>query len=141
MNEAIAATQQVLHDQTLGAFLRQFLDGQQLRVFVVMMASGTAGMVANWAVRWARGEIRGCLTQYLFRDNPRSTLLSLFTFTGAVLAAVQGDVVHVGEANVFIGWANVAWLAASNGYFIDNVINKGERAVWSKEERDARQQQ
>lgn len=139
MNDAIAATQIALHDQTLGAFLRAFLDGPELRVFLMLMVSGTAGMVANWLVKWARGEIKGGLAAYLFRDNPRSTALSLFTYTGAVLAAMQADVVHVANA-VFIGWANVAWLGATNGYFIDNIINKGERAVWTPQERQARQQ-
>lgn len=141
MNEAIAATQQAIrNNQTLEAFLRAFVDSQDLRVFVLLMVAGGAGMVANWAVRWARGEIKGCLTHYLFIDNPRATALSIFTYTGAVLAAMQADVVHVADG-VFIGWANVAWLGATNGYFIDNMINKGERAVWTNEERAQRQRQ
>lgn len=140
VTDVLAATTQMARDQTLTEFVRQFWDGQQLRVFLLLMASGSLGMIANWAVRWARGEIRGCLTVYLFRDNPRATALSLFTYTGAVLAAMQADVVHVGEAGTFIGWANVAWLGASNGYFIDNIVNKGERAAWTPQERAARQQ-
>lgn len=140
MNDAIAATQAAIQDQTLEAFIRAFLAGPELRVFLMLMAAGSMGMIANWLVKWARGEIKGGLLTYLFRDNPRSTALSFFTYTGAVLAAMQADVVHV-AGGVFIGWANVAWLGATNGYFIDNIINKGERAVWTTEERAARSPQ
>lgn len=140
MSEALAAVSHG-NDPTLWAFLSALWSGQQLQIFFTLMAAGSAGMLANWAVKWARGEIRGSLTEYLFRDNVRNSLLALFTYTGASLVAMQADVFHVGDPLTFIGWPNVAWLGATNGYFIDNIVNKGERAVWSKEERIARQEQ
>ncbi|HZR35501.1 MAG TPA: hypothetical protein VFA75_09010 [Nevskia sp.] len=78
-----------------------------------------AGMLAHYVKSWAKGEISGNLVDYLFRDNPRSTVLSL----GGVLTAVATT-----AATGTLDGMSLQQLLLSGfttGFAIDSTLNKG----------------
>ena len=112
---------------------------QEAQLFYALMLSGTLGMIASYVMKWAKGEIGACLGQYLFKQNLRSTVLSVATYTGTAMASIYADAFHVGDQAVFVGWGMVMWLGALNGFGIDAIVNKGKRAVWTPEKRAAKE--
>ena len=121
--------------ESLGHFLMNLPSTMEAQLFYALMLTGTAGMLANYGVKWARGEIGSCLGAYLFRQNLRATVLSFLTYTGTAMAAIYAGAFHVGDQAVFVGLGMVMWLGALNGYSIDSMVNKGQRAVWTPEQR------
>lgn len=132
----IAATD----DGSLWTFLSQLPASTEAQMFYALMMAGTVGMAAHYIVKWARKEIDGSLFAYLFRDNPRGTLLSFCTYTGLAIAAIYADAFHVGDTRTFVGWGMVLWLGAFNGFTIDAIANKGQRPVWTPSKRRQEQQ-
>lgn len=137
--------------ESLWEFLAALPFSFDAQVFYAMMLAGTAGMLANWVVRWAKGELP-CLATYLFKINPRRSLLAFITYIGTALTAVMsgvfmsdasamgevaGCVVEDGTKH-FVGWLNVLWSGAGTGFAIDATMNKGERQEWTAEERAKR---
>ncbi len=116
-------------------FLLNLPATQEAQLFYALMLSGTLGMIASYVMKWAKGEIGACLGEYLFRQNLRATVLSIATYTGTTMAAIYAGAFHVGDQGVFVGWGMVMWLGALNGFGIDAIVNKGQRAVWTPEQR------
>lgn len=116
-------------------FLLNLPATQEAQLFYALMLSGTLGMIASYVMKWAKGEIGACLGEYLFRQNLRATVLSIATYTGTTMAAIYAGAFHVGDQSVFVGWGMVMWLGALNGFGIDAIVNKGQRAVWTPEQR------
>ena len=106
-----------------GSFEAQLLYG--------LMLSGIVGMVANYTVNWAKGDIAGSLVAYLFLENFRRTLLSIVTFAGLAITSIAAGIFMTG-AGAFVGWANVLWFGAANGFGVDAIANKGRRAEWTE---------
>lgn len=121
----------------LGTFLKGLPATQEAQIFYALMGAGSAGMAANWVTRWTRGEI-GNLFQYLFNQNARATVGSFLTFAGTGMAAIYAHAFNVGPDSLFVGWGMVLWLGAVNGFAIDNIVNKGQRPVWTAEQRAAK---
>ncbi len=123
--------------QSLWQFLQALPSTQEAQVFYALMLAGTLGMMASYAIKWLKGDITGSLWKYLFEQNLKSTLLAFLTYVGTALAAIYADAFHVGPDSVFVGWGMVMWLAAVNGFSIDAIVNKGQRAIWTPEQREA----
>lgn len=134
--QTIAAMQQAAPDD-LFRFLTHLPFTQEAQIFYALLLAGTVGMFANWFTRWARRDIDGNLFSYLFLQNPRSTALSFSTYMGVSVAAIYGQVFWVTSDSLFVGWGMVMWLGLLNGYSIDAIMNKGQRAVWTPAQRAA----
>lgn len=120
--------------ESLLHFLASLPSTFEAQLFYALIAAGTLGMMANYAVKWAKNEIAGDLLDYLLQ-NKRATALSFFTYVGISLAAIYGKSFTVTEADVFVGWGMVFWLGLLNGFGIDSIVNKGQRPVWTPEQR------
>ena len=124
--------------ESLWHFLSGLPASQEAQIFYALMLAGTLGMFASYGVKWAKGEISGDLFQYLFKSSMRATALSLFTYTGTALGAIYAGAFYVTDGGIFVGWGMVLWLGAINGFSIDAIVNKGERPVWTAEQRSTR---
>ncbi len=131
MNKAPTIAEQA--PQTLWQFLALFPASFEAQLFMGLMLAGTVGMIAHYALKWARGEIKGSLFCYL-ADNFRSTVLSFFTYVGIAVTAIAGGA-FVDAIGGFVGWKLVLWMGISNGFTIDAVVNRTTRAIWSPMER------
>lgn len=121
--------------ESLWHFLIGLPSTMEAQIFYGLMLAGSLGMIANYIVRWARKEIGGSLFTYLIKQNPRGTVLSLCTYTGVAIGAITTGAFIIGPSATFVGWGWVLWLGATNGFMIDNIANKGQRAIWTPEER------
>lgn len=124
--------------ESLWHFLSALPSTMEAQIFYALMLSGSLGMMASYLMKWSQGQISGNLFGYLFGSNLRATCLSFFTYTGACMTAIYAGAFHVTEAAVFVGWGHVVWLGALNGFGIDAIVNKGQRAVWTTEQRQAK---
>lgn len=120
--------------ETLWHFINQLPVSFEAQLLYGLVIAGLAGMVANYAVKWARNEIEGNLWEYLFTQNVRATLLSFFGFVSLAITSI-GTGIFTSDGGVFVGWANVFWFGLTNGFAVDAVANKGKTAVWSQEKR------
>lgn len=124
--------------ESLWHFLTALPFTMEAQLLYGLLLAGSLGMIANYIVRWARKEIDGSLLAYLVSQNPRGTVLSFCTFFGVAITAIATDAFVAGSAKQFVGWGWVLWMGASNGFVIDNIANKGVRAVWTDEQRSRR---
>lgn len=124
-------------DDSLWTFLLHLPETQEAQIFYALILSGTLGMIANYAVKWAKDELNGTLWNYLFRENYKRTALSFFTYVGATVAAVSANIFTT-DAGAFVGWATVLWFGVSNGFAVDAIANKGSRPKWNDEQRAAK---
>jgi hypothetical protein len=120
----------------LSHFLASLPGSWEMQIFYGLMLSGSCGMFAHYALKWARNEIKGSLFCY-FSNNFRSTCLSFFTFIGIAVAAIASGA-FVTEHGAFIGWKMVFWMGLTNGFTIDAIVNKTSRAQWSNREREVK---
>lgn len=122
--------------QTLGEFLAAVPGSWEAQIFVGLMLAGFIGMAAHYLLKWARGDIKGSLICY-FAQNLRSTILSVFTYIGIALTAIASGA-FTGEYGGFVGWKTVFWLGITNGFTIDAIVNRTERARWTHTERQVK---
>lgn len=137
MDAPTIAQVKVQTTESLWQFLTQLPGTMEAQLFYALILAGTLGMMASYLMKWAKNEIAGYLWEYLFGANLRSTMLSLFTYIGCAMTAIYAGAFHVGDAQTFVGWGHVAWLGLLNGFGIDAIVNKGQRAVWTQQQRDA----
>lgn len=97
------------------------------------MIAGTIGAVAHYALKWARGEIKQNPFCYAY-CNFRKLFLSLCVYVGVCTGLIVGDA-FIGEYGGFVGWKIVFWTGITNGFTIDAIVNRTERARWTIEER------
>jgi hypothetical protein len=156
IGDALAQTvEKVTGVPSLWEFLASLPHIPEVHILAGLMLSGALGLVANWLVKWSKGEV-GSLRAYLFRSNVRRSLLSVFMMVGTFLTAVMSGVFFteavaaagscvpdspdaVVAGKTFVGWVNVLWVGATTGFGIDATINKGEREVWSADKRASQQ--
>lgn len=122
--------------ESLYAFLCALPGSFEAQLFYGLMISGTAGQFAHYALKWARDEIRGNLVCYLW-INKKSTALAFFTFVGIAVTAIASGA-FTGQYGGFVGWKMVFWMGVTNGFTIDAIVNKTERARWTLRERQVR---
>jgi hypothetical protein len=91
----------------------------------VLIFTGIAivGMFAHYGKSWAKGEISGNLVDYLFRDNPRATVLSI----GGVLAAVATT--YATGTLTGLTLQQLLMSGFTTGFAIDSTLNKGGFAL------------
>ena len=91
---------------------------EHLHELAVFIAVGVLGAFAHWFKKWFRNEITGNLFDYLFRDQPKSTGLALFTLVGLAGAAWLAGELDALDLRALI---KIAFLA---GYTVDSAVNK-----------------
>lgn len=124
---------------SLWHFLAQMPATTSAQIFYGLILSGLVGMLLHYVVKWAQGDITGSLFAYLFTDNPRRSVLSLSVLVGELVGEV-GAGLFTNEAGVVVGWAVVLLSGFKTGYLIDSIANKGNRPVWTVEQREKQQQ-
>lgn len=118
-------------------FLMQLPGTMEAQIFYALLIGSLVGMVAHYLVRWREGDIAGSLWAYLFYENPRRSILSIFgIITWSATEAATGLFFHEGQ---FVGWALVIISGIKTGYAGDSLLNKGIRSVWSEDKREARE--
>lgn len=120
--------------ETLQQFLVAFPGSWEAQLFLGLMLAGFIGMSANYAVKWARDEVNGNLLCY-FANNFRTVCLSIFVYVGIAIAAIASGA-FIGSYGGFVGWKTVFWLGITNGFTIDAIVNRTERARWTPVERE-----
>lgn len=129
--EAIATIERT--PTPLSVFLASLPGSWEMQLFYGLMLSGTCGMLAHYAVKWARDEIKGGLFTY-FRTNLKSTALSFFGFIGIAIGFIASNA-FTGDLGGFVGWKLVLWTGINTGFTIDAIVNKTPRAEWTRDER------
>lgn len=119
--------------ESLWHFLSQLPGTVEAQQLYALLIFGVIGMFAHYFVKWIQGEISGNLLDYLFRQEPRRTVLSLVALIGSSFTLVVSPVLMPND--VFIGWGAVLWMAVTTGYGIDSVANKGDRQIWTEQDR------
>lgn len=117
----------------LNVFLAALPGSWEMQLFYGLMLSGTGGMLAHYVLKWARDEIKGNLFCYWIA-NGKKTALSFLTFTGIAATAVMNNA-FVGDYGGFVGWKMVLWMGWTNGFAIDVIVNRTDRARWTLMER------
>lgn len=126
--------QQAPTSESLWQFLAQIPSSMEGQIFLGLLIAGILGMAGNYTVKWAKGEIAGSLWRYLFCTNVRSTMLSLTSYVGLMVTSIVAGI-FTGEHGGFVGWTNVFWFGLTNGFAVDAIANKGDRPVWTEEQR------
>ena len=132
ISQAHEATQ-----QSLWHFLAQLPQTQEAQLLYGLILAGAVGMVANYLVKWAKGEIEGNLWCYLVKDKLRATVLSFSSYVGVAVASIAAGI-FVTDGGIFVGWSTVLWFGVTNGFAVDAIANKGRRPEWSEGERRER---
>jgi hypothetical protein len=122
--------------QGLWEFLSALPSAWETQLFIGLMIAGGVGMFSHYALKWAREEIKENLLCHL-AHNYKSTLLSIFTYIGIAVTAIASQA-FTGEYGGFVGWKTVFWLGITNGFTIDAIVNKTERARWTPIEREVK---
>lgn len=103
----------------------------EAEVFYALASSGALGMMGHYYKQWQKGEIVGCLGEYLFKDHWKNTLGAFTGVLGTAVAALAMNV-FVDDAGHFVGWLNVVGWGLMAGYTLDSTANKGEKAADTK---------
>lgn len=122
--------------ESLWGFLERLPSSFEAQIFYAVVLFGVIGMFINYAQRWMKKEISGSLINYLFCENIRGTMLSISTTIGVGVGAITGGIFETGSGE-FVGWFNVMWVSLMNGFMWDSALNKGQRPVWTEEQRAA----
>jgi hypothetical protein len=130
-------TSSVTQTESLWHFLGQLPGTIEAQQLYALLISGCLGISANYLLKWARQEIAGSLWQYLFKDNARGTVLSVASFIGLAITSIAAGV-FTAEAGAYVGWTTVMWFGLTNGFAVDAIANKGTRAPWTDEQREAK---
>lgn len=117
-------------------YLAQLPGTVEAEILYALLLAGAMGMFANCVQKWARGELVGGPVDYFFCHNKRGTVLSLCGMIGLAITVVQSGISFTDGH--FVGWANVLWIGASNGFAADAVANRGKRPEWTDEQRAAK---
>lgn len=120
--------------ESLWHFLAAVPSTIEFQILIGLMLAGTFGMVAHYTVKWFKGEIAGSLFEYLFVQNFRGTVLSMFSFIGLALTSIITGVFEA-TGGVFVGWTTVLWFGLTQGFAVDAIANKGDRKEWTDQER------
>ena len=137
MTAQTMAQAKIATPESLWHFLAALPTTMEAQILYGVLLSGVVGMVANYTVKWARGEIAGSLWQYLFLTQFRATLLSFFGYMGLAITSIAAAIFSTSDGQ-FVGWATVLWFGATNGFAVDAIANRGDRKAWSPEERAAK---
>lgn len=130
-------TSSVTPTESLWHFIGQLPGTIEAQQMYALLISGALGISANYLLKWARQEIAGSLWQYLFKDNVRGTVLSLASFVGLAITSIAAGIFN-GESGGYVGWTTVMWFGLTNGFAVDAIANKGTRAPWTDEQREAK---
>jgi MFS family permease len=115
--------------QDLAEYLLAFPGSFEAQLMIGLTIAGVIGMSAHYVVKWARREIEENLFCYMWH-NRRSTFASFCAYISVAIGAIIGDA-FMGELGGFVGWKVVFWMGISNGFAIDAIVNKTERARWT----------
>ncbi len=121
---------------SLITFLLAYPSTQQAQIFYALLIGAVFGMLVNYLRRWLAEEISGSLVDYMFRQNPRRTMLAVFGIVSWCAGEVASGLFVTGGGE-FIGWGLVILSGLKTGYAGDSLINKGGRTVWTEERRAA----
>lgn len=117
-------------------WLAQIPSAFDTQIFIMLLAAATAGMLANYFNKWKKGYIDGNLLRYLFFTNVRGTIISFSTIITTVLGLASSTSFFLGSGE-FIGWKFVIGAGFGAGFVFDALTNKGQRAEWTDEKREA----
>lgn len=126
---------QAKHNQSLWDFLLALPFTQESQIFFALVLGSTFGMLVHYIRVWASGEAGGTLIDYLFRNHPRRTLLTIIAITGWSAGEVSTGLFTTAEG-AFVGWGLVLLSGLKTGYAGDSILNKGKREEWTEEKRD-----
>lgn len=104
------------------------LKDPSIRNASVYAAAAFGGMGLNYLARWGRGEEANVL-HYLFKFHPGRTVAAFVTNLIAIAAFVSTGALN--DASLAVALA----LGITQGYVIDNSVNKGKRKVWTPTKR------
>jgi len=120
--------------ESLWNFISQLPQTMEAQIFYALLIGSCLGLFGHYFKQWSEGGISGNLFTYLFRQNPRRSMLSLFGIITWSLGEVSTGL-FVSDAGVFVGWALVILSGLKTGYAGDSLLNKGGRAEWTEEQR------
>lgn len=106
----------------------------EANIFYMLVLFGIAGAVANYVVRWAKGEIQGSLFAYMFTDSPRRSVLAVIALVAELIGEQAAGLFMTADAK-FVGWALVIAAGMKTGFLIDNIVNKASRPEWTPAQR------
>lgn len=96
----------------------QMADGE-LAKFGIFLVVGIFGMFFHYLKKWLRGEIRGSLKSYLFKQHPRQTALAVLTFVGiATTMFLTNELAGMDVKHLLLS-------ASTLGYTTDSLLNQG----------------
>lgn len=93
-----------------------------LKNLLIFTAVALAGMLAHYIKSWTKNEISGNLLDYLFRDNPRSTVAAVGSVLGTAATAYLTGVLDGAVLKTLLP------LAFTAGFSLDSTFNKGGTA-------------
>lgn len=93
------------------------------------IAASFFGMLLHGVKRWATGETR-CVTYYFTTDFPKNTAAAVVANMIAVVTALHYGVLEG------VSWQYAVMTGILQGFGADAGLNKGQRVIWSSEERE-----
>lgn len=125
-----------LQADSLLDFLLALPATQTAQMFYALLIGGVIGMFIHYVRGRATGNIAGGPVDYFFRTNVWRSLAAI----GAVVATCFGEAgagIFITDAGEFVGWGVVLMSGFKTGYIGDSLLNKGQRAEWTEDKRDA----
>lgn len=120
--------------QSLWDFLSQLPGTMDAQIWYGLLLGGLIGMALHYAIKMRTGEVGGNPIDYFIKTSPWRTIGALAAMASWAFGEVLTGI-YVNGDGIFIGWAAVLISGIKNGYLGDSIINKGERAVWTEQQR------
>lgn len=114
--------------QSLWSYLAALPSSGEAQIFYALAVGSIVGMLGHYLKRWSTGEIAGNLVDYLFKQYPRRTALSVF---GALTwcAGEVGSGIFLTDAGEFVGWGLIILSGLKTGYLGDSIANRAAPAA------------
>lgn len=122
--------------QSLFDFLRELPGTLDAQIWYALLIGGAVGMILHYAIKLRTGDIAGNPVDYFIKTSPWRSIGTVAAMASWAFGEVLTGI-YVNGDGVFIGWAAVLISGVKTGYLGDSIINKGERAQWTEQERQA----
>lgn len=114
------------HQESLLDFLLALPTTMEAQIFYALVLGSALGMLAHYVRQWASRDVDSSLTDYLFRSNPKRTIMTVIGVIGWSAGEVSAGLFTT-SGGAFVGWGLVILSGLKTGYAGDSIINKGKR--------------
>ena len=122
--------------ESLWHFLLSLPTSMEAQIWYALTLGAVLGMVGHYIRARVNGSISGSPVDYFFRDNLWRSIGAAIAVMGELVAEITSGLFFT-DAGLFVGWAIVILSGIKTGYLGDSLVNKGQRVIWTEEQRES----